>query len=190
VINLQTRKMKTELETGLNPVDLYFDSTYIYVSNFDENSVSRIDKNSYVIEKVKTGKEPLKIAGLNNSLYVINHGSNTLQCFGVKEKKWKIPVEGRPDNLFVLQEKLIITSHNADAFNILSFNPAGENFSHLFSFRYPYGETGFDTHNSSFYLSGQFGDAIYELNRMETDNRGRLWITDFLSGRLFILTGI
>jgi hypothetical protein len=36
-------------------------------------------------------------------------------------------------------------------------------------------------------MTGQFGDAVFELNRMKTASDGRLWITDFLSGKLFIL---
>jgi hypothetical protein len=36
-------------------------------------------------------------------------------------------------------------------------------------------------------VRGQFGDALFEITRGKTDADGRLWITDFLSGKLFIL---
>jgi hypothetical protein len=52
---------------------------------------------------------------------------------------------------------------------------------------YPYGDTRFDTRNVSFYLNGQFGDAIFSITQGKTDQEGRLWITDFLSGKLFII---
>ncbi|MBN1408967.1 MAG: hypothetical protein JW956_14305 [Calditrichaceae bacterium] len=187
IIDLSLRKMIKELEIGLNPVDLYFNDRFIYVSNFDSNTLSRIDKDTFEIETIKTDKKPFKLAGLDSIVYVINHKSASLQRFGPKQKSWKIPVDGGPDNLFDYHEKLIITAHNSRELNIVEFDPATELFSILHNFKYPYGEVSLDTNNNSFYLSGQFRDGIYELSKIRTDNRGRLWITDFLSGRLFII---
>ncbi|MFQ6618798.1 MAG: hypothetical protein ACE5QV_08940, partial [Fidelibacterota bacterium] len=34
---------------------------------------------------------------------------------------------------------------------------------------------------------GQFGDALFAITRGRVDAGGRLWVTDFLSGKLFIL---
>ena len=118
---------------------------------------------------------------------MINHQSATLQQFGREQKSWEIPVKGSPDNLFAYSEKLIITVHHAQALNIIEFDPATEKFTTMHTFKYPYGEVDLGTHNNSFYLSGQFGDGIYELNQIKTDSQGRIWIIDFLSGRLFIL---
>jgi len=57
----------------------------------------------------------------------------------------------------------------------------------LLEFKYPYGDTSFDTRNVSFYVRGQYGDVVFDLTRAEVDSSGRLWVTDFLSGKLFIV---
>ncbi|MEJ2543124.1 MAG: hypothetical protein P8Y99_03570 [Calditrichaceae bacterium] len=187
IIDPLSKKMIKEIEVGLNPVDLYFDDKNIYVSNFDSNGLSRIDKNSFDVETIETDKEPFKLAGVDSTLFVINHESGTLQKLGENKKSWKIPVDGNPDNLFAYGEKLIMTVHNSQELYIFEFNPDTEKFTSILNFKYPYGEIDLGTNNNSFYLSGQFGDGIYELNQIGTDNRGRIWITDFLSGRLFII---
>ena len=187
IIDLKTRSLIKDIETGLNPADLFFDSTSIYISDFDSNSLIQIDKQNFTAEFLKTGRQPFKITGIDGSIYCINHGSKTLQRMGGNQAEWPIPLPGRPDNLVTIQGKLIITVHSINELNILSFDPANEKFDTLHTFKYPYGETGFDTNDNSFYLSGQFGDGIYELNQIRSDNSDRLWITDFLSGRLFIL---
>ena len=53
---------------------------------------------------------------------------------------------------------------------------------------YPFGDTGMDTGNVSFYVRGQFGDALFDLSRSIVDMEGRLWISDFLSGRILIIS--
>ena len=70
---------------------------------------------------------------------------------------------------------------------IQAFDPKKEVFEILHQFEYPFGDTRFSTQNNSFYLSGQFGDTIYDLSKIKTDLDGRMWIIDFLSGRLFIV---
>ena len=57
----------------------------------------------------------------------------------------------------------------------------------LHLFEYPYGETDFDSRNTAFYMPGQFGDALFEITRIQADYAGRIWVSDFLSGKLFIL---
>lgn len=187
IIDLKTKKLIIEMEINLNPVDLYFNDDYIFVSNFDSNTLIRIDKNSFQLEELKTDKQPFKLTGIDSTIFLINHKSSTLQQFGKINQSWRIPVEGSPDNLFAQAGKLIITTHSPKELHIIEFNPVSEKFTTLHTHKYPYGETGLGTNNNSFYLSGQFGDGIYELNQIKTDNQGRLWITDFLSGRLFII---
>ncbi len=51
---------------------------------------------------------------------------------------------------------------------------------------YPYGETGFAGNNSSFFMRGQFGDCIYDLCQVRTGADGRVWVSDFLGGKVFI----
>jgi hypothetical protein len=68
---------------------------------------------------------------------------------------------------------------------VLRFEPAEGIFESLHTDAYPYGETRFDTHNAAFYMGGQFGDAVFTLTRGVVDGRGRLWVADFLSGRVY-----
>jgi hypothetical protein len=71
--------------------------------------------------------------------------------------------------------------------SVALFDPAAGTYTELQRLEYPFGETRFDSANVSFYLRGQFGDAVFDLCRSVTDRQGRLWISDFLSGRVFIL---
>jgi hypothetical protein len=47
-----------------------------------------------------------------------------------------------------------------------------ETFRTLMEYDYPYGETSFAGNNSAFYLSGQFGDVLYEISKIRSDNEG------------------
>ena len=71
--------------------------------------------------------------------------------------------------------------------NIMSFDPAASKFELLHKEKYPYGETAFNTGNSAFYLNGQFGDALLSITKVKTASDGSLWISDFLSGKIFVL---
>jgi streptogramin lyase len=117
---------------------------------------------------------------------VINHADNTLQEVREGGATWPIPHEALPDNLFAWGDKLVVTSHGARALFVAQFDPATAKFTLLHSGEYPYGDTRFDSRNVSFYLSGQFGDAIYSLTNGRTASDGKLWITDLLSGRLMV----
>ena len=102
-------------------------------------------------------------------------------------EKRKIPYSGKPDNIYTWKDQIIISSHNQDLLNIILFDPEKGDFSIIHKEYYPFGETGFGTQNSSFYLSGQYGDAIFSITKFKEDKFGRLLITDFISGKLFIL---
>ncbi|GAB4367389.1 MAG: hypothetical protein Kow0042_07970 [Calditrichia bacterium] len=186
-VNPDSGKSEHILNTGLTPTDLIFDKEYIYISNFDDHTISKIHKNSGEIQILKTGSHPLRLAIAGNELYVINHSANTLQRFGKASKIFPIPYRGNPDNLFELEGKLYLTSHDADALRIISFDPAKQEFELLHTKNYPYGETTFDTNNSSFFTRGQFGDAIFSLTQIRADQQNQLWISDFLSGKVFII---
>ena len=52
---------------------------------------------------------------------------------------------------------------------------------------YPYGQVSFAGSNSSFFVRGQFGDCVYDLCQVRFDALGRAWVSDFLSGKVFII---
>ncbi len=188
VIDLETKKVILKYPTGLTPIDLVFNENNIYVANFDSDTIAIIDKEDFSVQKIKTGNKPTKLALHNKILYVINHNHNSLQALGKAGNTYPIPFPGKPGNLVNAGENLIITSHTANSLKILSFSPAQREFTLIHQEDYPYGETSLDTNNSAFYVRGQFGDAVFEINRIKKDDKGRLWITDYLSGKLFIIT--
>jgi DNA-binding beta-propeller fold protein YncE len=175
------------LPVGVYPTDLAFDDNNIYVCNFGSGSVSIINKKDNKIKIFASGKNPLKICMHGGKGYLINHTAGTLQMFWAMDNMYKLPVEAQPDNITSWNDRMIITAHNSKEFYILEFLPDTEKFNVITKFEYPFGETSFAGVNNSFYMTGQFGDAVFELNRMKTATDGRLWITDFLSGKLFIL---
>ncbi|HLP61264.1 MAG TPA: hypothetical protein VK186_20645, partial [Candidatus Deferrimicrobium sp.] len=183
-----TQKVLLKYPVGLTPTDLVFDDTFVYISAFDSDMIAVIDKDDFSVQKIKTGKKPFKMALLDDTLYVINHNDNSLQVFGKKPGTYPLPYPGRPDNIVCAANRIIITSHTPDALHILSYAPDKNAFELVHKEEYPYGETTVDTDNSAFYLRGQFGDSIFEINQIKQDRNGRLWITDYLAGKLYIIS--
>lgn len=190
VLNLKSRKIIFKYPLGFNPTDLVFDDKIIYISNFDSNTIAEISKDDFTVKKIKTGQKPFKLALLNNALFWINHNDNSLQSISGREeiKTYPIPYPGKPSNIFSTGKELIITSHTKDAFLILRFTAKKGSIELVHKTDYPYGETTVDTNNSAFYMRGQFADGIFEVNRIMQDKHARIWITDYISGKLFMLT--
>jgi YVTN family beta-propeller protein len=175
------------VEVGKTASDLAFDGERIYVANFDSGSVSVIDKSDLSISEVEAGEQPLKLCACAGGVYAIDHAGNSLMEVG--GESWQLPTGGLPDNIFEWNGSLVITSHSSDSLYVTSFEPGSGRFGVLHTVAYPYGATRFDSRNVSFYLRGQFGDALFSITRGKTDSSGRLWISDFLSGKVFILSG-
>jgi len=186
VLEPDSGRVVRRMEVGRTATDLAFDDDKIYVANFDSGTLSAVDKSDYSITEVEAGKQPLKLCAFGGTVYAIDHAGNSLVEVG--EPSRGIPAEGRPDNIFVWNGRLVITSHSSDRLQVTSFDPGSGTFEVLHTFEYPYGDTRFDSVNVSFYLRGQFGDALYSITRGKADSSGRLWISDFLSGRVFILS--
>jgi DNA-binding beta-propeller fold protein YncE len=188
IYDLKSGAVLLKYPTGKTPTDLVFDASTIYISNFDSDTVTAVNKTDFSVQKLKTGEKPFKLALLDNVLYCLNHNGQSLQAFGGDTKTYPLPFPARPSALFASNSRLIVTAHTANTLYILSFSPAEKTFTLLHKEDYPFGETTVDTDNSAFYLRGQFGDGIFELNRITEDKAGRLWITDYLSGKLFIIS--
>jgi len=187
VIDPVEKTVVERIEVGLTATDLLFDDEAIYISNFDSKTVSIIDKQDFATREVETGEHPLRLCRVGDVVYVLNHTANTLQQIGVKGKTHKLPKKGLPDNVFVWRGKAVITSHTEDGLYILQFDPEKEKVKTLHELDYPFGNTSYDTRNVSFYVRGQYGDVVFETTRARTDADLRLWVTDFLSGKLFII---
>ena len=187
VIDPRAKETVKRIPLRLTATDLIFDEDNIYVANFDSDTVSIVEKDLFIVKEAATDEKPIRLRRSGGDVYVVNHFGNTLQKLGDRVDTYEIPYPGMPDNLFNWGDGLVITSHGEGELHIIGFDPGSKTFTLLHRQEYPYGDTRFDTRNVSFYVGGQFGDAVFEITRGKTDKDGRLWITDFLSGRLFIL---
>ncbi len=188
IINSEDNRLIKEIDTGNTPTDLCFDESHIYISNFDSGSVTKIDKRSFGSTTLKAGKHPLKVISGKKNIWTLNHSSRSIQSFGDTNRTYQIPDGLMPDNFALFGDKLYITTHKNDQFRLFSFDTATRKLFELYRFNYPYGDTTFDNSNTAFYLRGQFGDSIYEISKIKQGEDGKLWVTDLLSGRLFIIS--
>jgi DNA-binding beta-propeller fold protein YncE len=187
VIDPQTKQVVRRMTLGRTATDLAFDDANLYVADFDSKSVSVVDTRSFATREIATGNEPLRLCPCAGEVFVINHADNTLQALGEHGTAYRIPFDGLPDNLFSWGNRLVVTSHGRAAMAVIAFDPATRKFTVLHREEYPYGDTRFDSRNVSFYMPGQFGDAVFSITEARVARDGSLWITDFLSGRLLIL---
>lgn len=187
ILSNDENKIIKRIEVGIDITDLVFDENKIYTADFSSNSVSIIDKKNYNVNRITTEDAPLKLCLHNKNVFVINHKSNTIQQITPKVNIKKIPYEGLPNNIISWKNSIIISHHSEDKFRLISYNPEKGIFKVIYEHNYPYGDTRFSTINNSFYLTGQFGDAIYEITKMKIASDNSLWVTDFLAGKLYII---
>jgi DNA-binding beta-propeller fold protein YncE len=186
VVDARTGKTVRRLEVGLTPTALDQDADNIYVVNFDSNTLTIVGKSDDSRRDLPCGRQPLKLAMAGGVPYVINHGDNTLSELGKAPRNFKIPFPGSPDQVAASGRLLLITSHDAGNLRIIAFDTVSRRFSLLHREAYPYGQVSFAGSNSSFFVRGQFGDCLYDLCQVRFA-AGRAWVSDFLSGKLFII---
>ncbi|MBN1348813.1 hypothetical protein JXJ21_05340 [candidate division KSB1 bacterium] len=193
-IDIKTHQIVQSLPLGITPTDICVlpEKNKIAVTNFDSDSVTIINGESFQIEMKPAGRKPIAVAAHRRSgeIYVVSHLDNGLVIFGKREKRIKLPGTGLPNNIFVdeLRHKVYITTHDPARFCILKYEPDNERIQRIFEYDYPYGEVTFDQSNSAFAERAQWGDAIFRLTSMAMDDQRRLWVTDYLAGKLWIIT--
>ncbi|MFC2084562.1 hypothetical protein ACFLS9_05850 [Bacteroidota bacterium] len=187
IIDVSEKLLIKKIELGLTPTDLKFDYEFIYITNFDSNSLTKIRKSDYNVEQIKTGNKPLRVGILNGIPIVLNHIDNTVQVIKEDSQVFQLPSEGLPDNIEIINEEIIITSHSEKELNIYNFDLNKKRFQLIHQIKYPYGEVTFNHNNCAFYVRGQFGDSLFDLTNISADRKNRLWVTDYLSGKLFII---
>jgi len=187
IIAADSHNVIQKITVGRDATDMVVCENQIYIANFASNTVSIIDKNDFRVTEMQTDPQPLKLCRYENSVFVLNHGGKSLQNLQDSGHTFHFPQNWLPDNFFVWNDKILITAHNSDALYIALFEPQTNAFSLLHEEKYAFGETRFDSGNVSFYLNGQFGDAIFSITQGKVAQDGRFWLTDFLSGKLFII---
>lgn len=188
IISTDSNRVIQSIEVGQTATDLIFDDTNIYVSNYDSGTSTIIDRNNLKVNEIETGKGPLRFQKYHDKVYVLNNLDNSIQEIYPGNKTHTLPGEGKADNLFRWRERLIVTSHSPNTFSIFAFHPRKQSFTLLNRERYPYGDTSFHSENVSFFMRGQFGDAVFSLTKAIITDDNRLWITDFLSGKVLVLS--
>jgi len=173
---------------GRCPADLCFDAYHLYTADFLSDSVSVVDLEDFTVQTLAVGRGPLKLAVANGAAWVINHLDHSLQRVEAGAAAVAVPAPGRVDQLLVWKDRLIVTAHSALTLTVLAYTPQTAKFETILSYDYPFGDTAFDAGNSSFYMTGQYGDVVYSLNQAKEDAKGRLWMSDFLSGKIFIIS--
>jgi DNA-binding beta-propeller fold protein YncE len=187
IVDPALKRITGRVTLGLAATDLVFDANTIYISNFDSRSVSAINRSDLSVEEIETGEGPLRMCISGGDIFLVNHVDGTLQELSGQYRRKKVPFDGRPDNIFDWDGKVIVSAHSSDEFRLLSYDPKRGRFETILKHEYPYGDTSYDTNNVSFYVRGQFGDAVFDLTKAVTGTDGNLRIIDFLSGKMFIL---
>jgi hypothetical protein len=187
IIDPAEKKVTGRAVLGHTATDLVFDDETIYVSNFDSKTVSAVSKDDFSVEEIETGNGPLRMCVSAENIFLINHMDGTLQELGGRGRRKKIPFNGRPDNIFEWKGRPVVSVHSPGEFRLLSYDPKRGKFMTLLKHEYPYGDTSYDTNNVSFYVRGQFGDAIFDITKAAVGSDGNLRVIDFLSGKMFIL---
>lgn len=189
IISADSSKEIFRSNTGITPTDMIFTDDKVYISNFDSKSITVYNHSNQTTENIEVPYKPLKIIHLNNNIYITGYDKGCIYNIS-SEDEFILPVSGNPDYLTEWDNKLVVMSRNKDNINVITFDPESKSFHIVKTDKYPFGNCSFDTENSAFYVRGQYGDAIYNLSKSIIDKFGRLWISDFLSGKLHIIEKI
>lgn len=199
-VNPSSKSLIATYETGITPTDIAFLVNFTLVSSFMEDKITIVNSMSENTSaektfEIKAGDGPVAIATVPElkEAFVLNHLDSTLTVLAYTngniepQKTISIPGECKPGNIFEAGGKLFISAHNKKMFILQQFDPRTEKFKTILKHAYPYGETTFDQSNAAFANTAQWGDAIYRLNEFALDSKSRLWVTDYLSGKLWII---
>jgi hypothetical protein len=186
IIDPAADSVLARIELGLTATDLLVGDEKLYVANFHSEKVSVVDKRDYSVRDIKTDSGPFRLCRVDDRIFVLDHSAGNIQEIG--GRKHAVPGKGKPDNVFAWNGGIVMTSHGPGELLLHRFDPEKGSFELLHREEYPFGDTGIDSGNVSFYVRGQFGDALFDLSKGLVDRKGRLWISDFLSGRIFVLS--
>ena len=184
------KKPDLQAKTGRTPVDLAFDQDHVVTADFDSHSLTVIDKASGKTRTLGAPREPLRILAGSGVFWVLCHRGRKLARLDPgtwKSRTYTLPGKGLPDELALVEGAPWVVCHGPDSMEIYRFAPKEETFQKVLALSYPFGETAFDKGNASFFARGRFGDGIFHLSRIRPEGRGRVWVSDFLSGRIFLL---
>jgi hypothetical protein len=128
---------------------------------------------------------------------VVNHLDTSLTVLQAKLGREQVPeprtiplpAGALPNNILVeqLSGHVFVTAHGPSEARVYRYDPGLDRVETIHTCEHPYGEVTFDQANAAFMNRGQWGDGVFRLTEMVLDGNGRLWITDYLGGKLFVL---
>lgn len=172
---------------GEVPTDLLFDDQRIYTADFGSDTVSVIDKTTWKVSMVDVGAGPLRLARIGERVFVMHHLEPVIAEVGGAGARFELPFDGTLDQLVAWGDRLVVAGHTADQLQVIAVDPATGAVETLVHTSYGYGDVGLDSANSAYYMTGQFGDAVFTLTPAVVDPDGRLWLADFLSGTVYVI---
>jgi len=191
VISAADGKVLHRLKVGRTPVDLCVAGERAGICVFDEDCVLEVNKRDGTLYRKPVGKHPVGIRPFQGGFAVLCQGDRTLRLLHrtpARNRTVPIAAKGSPTGIFNLDGRIWITLHSANMLRLLRLNDHEKGFETVMEADYPYGRVTADTDNAAFFVRGQYGDCRYALSHMCRDKDGRVYLTDFLSGRLWIVS--
>lgn len=101
ILSLKNFRLLNKILVGKYPVDMYLNTSYCFVSNFGDGSVSQVDINNYKeIKKINVGGMPRGIINVGEYIYVGDNYNNLLIRAHVEsENKRVISIGGEPTGM-------------------------------------------------------------------------------------------
>jgi DNA-binding beta-propeller fold protein YncE len=193
VVDPNARTVLRSVEVGRTPTGICVlpERSLVFVSNFDDDTVTLLRGSGEKVKDEPVGSRPIALAADRalETVYVVNHLGASLTVLGKKKKTVPLPEGALPNHLLVDPESgaVFITAHGETEARVYQYDPDSGNVRTLHTFAHPYGEVNFDRSEAAFRLRGQWGDGLLRVTEMALDDSGRLWVADYLGGKLWIL---
>jgi len=188
--DLKTRRVMQRLEGGRSPTDLLIDGKQICVVNYGSDTVTLIDRDNFLSAEIPVSPKPFRIAAFGDSILTLHHGDNSVVWHDRRTFAFQASMVpgGLPIDVCSRGKTALLATVSPAGLNLLALEQNRQTPEMIHRIEYPYGDVRFDSGNTAFFLSGEYGDSLYRSTALRADADGRFWVADFLSGRLFILT--
>ncbi len=194
VIDPDTCEIKTTVEVGRTPTGICVlpHQSLVCVTNFDDDTLSIIKGAGDEVAVEPTGRKPIAVDAHAGTIYVANHLGESLSVFDGESRVVPLPPGALPNNILADERTglVYITAHAPSEARVYCYDPEEDAVKTIHTASHPYGEVTFDQANAAFGERGQWGDGIFRITDMAFDKEGRLWITDYLGGKLWILNRV
>jgi len=210
VVDPDLQEILATVDTGRTPADLCIlsaaDHGRAVVANFDDDTVTIIEDAGRKVTTTAVGSHPIALAAhdAEGVVYVVNHLGASLTVLGPGGTRTvPLPAGALPNNIIVepTSGEIFVTAHSAHEARVYRCTPRSkptdasmidgldaDEVETIMIHEFAYGEVTFDQANAAFQERAQWGDGLFRLTQMAIDAESEtLWITDYLSGQLWII---